>query len=290
MSAMKPTPKQLATSVLTLLSLPKVFFRLEELLEDPGASFEEMGQVLSHDPGLATRLLKLVNSALYGFPSRIETLPRAIALIGIEELKVLVMATMVADRFRGIASELVDMSTFWHHSLYCALAARQLARRCRVLHPGRLFAQGLLHDVGQLVLYQTLPDAASRAIAEAAPTDDGLYLAERAVLGFSHGEVGAELFTLWGLPKGFAETAAFHHEPHKAQDFPLETAIVHLANSLANRIEPGRNTLTQCQPVLDPHALRLTGLDENVFDEIMSEVEAIFLKVAQLISPDAPLT
>lgn len=282
------TPKTLVSGVIRLLSLPEVYFRLEELMDDPRTSAEDLGKLISHDPGLATRLLKLANSAFYGSPSKIDNLPRAITLIGTKELRDLILATVAVETFNKIASNLVDMSTFWHHSVYCGLAARLLAKRCNVLHAERLFAAGLLHDVGQLVIYHEIPVKASQVLASAEPNDNGLYHAEQQVLGFTHGEVGCELFKAWQLPASFQETAAFHHEPGKAQDYSLEAAIVHLANSTVNAVEPGRN-IVECCSVRDAAAWQYSGLSEAILDEVLVEAEAQFLEVIKIISPGVPL-
>ncbi len=187
-----------------------------------------------------------------------------------------------------ITSDLVDMSTFWHHSVFCALIARLLGKRCNTPHTERLFGAGLLHDVGQLVIYHELPELARQALASAEPSDDGLYRAEKSVLGFTHGDVGAALFKAWGLPDSLQAAARFHHEPSAANDFAFEAAIVHLANSAANAIEPARNILA-CRPERDPEAWQLTGLSEEALNEVVPEAEVQFLEVIRIISPHAPL-
>ncbi len=285
---MNTTATALANTTSNLVSLPEVYFRANELLADPHSSAADLGEVIRHDPGLAARLLKIVNSSFYGFPAKVDTLPRAVALLGRDELRDLVLATVAVETFNKIAPSQVDMSTFWHHGVYCGLAARLLARRSSMLHTEALFVAGLLHDVGQLLIYQQLPALASQALADAELSDDGLYQAERRELGFTHAEVGAELFKAWGLPAILETTTRYHHEPAEAQDFELEAAIVHLANSSINAVEPGRNIL-DCQPVRDAAAWARTGLSEQVLEEVLAETETQFLDVVKIISPDAPL-
>lgn len=285
---MSTTPEDLVAGVTTLVSLPEAYVRLSALLDDPDAASSDLGEVIRHDPGLATRLLRLVNSAFYGFPSRIDDLTRAVTIIGRDELRDLVLATVAVETFDKIASDLVDMSTFWHHSVFCALIARLLGKRCNTPQTERLFGAGLLHDVGQLVIYHELPKLARQALAGAEPSDDGLYQAEKQVLGFTHGDVGAALFKAWGLPDSLQAATRFHHEPSAANDFEFEAAIVHLANSAANAVEPGRNILA-CRPERDPEAWRRTGLSEDALNEAVPEAEAQFLEVIRIISPHAPL-
>ena len=282
------TARELVAGITDLLSFSAVYFRVNELLQDPRSSADEIGVVISHEPGLAARLLKIVNSAYYGFPGKIDTLSRAVMIFGTRELESLVLATVAVDAFKRISTDLVDMSDFWHHSVYCGLAARLLARRFGVLHPERLFVAGLLHDVGQLIIYHQIPELAREALAVAEPTDDGLYRAEQDLLGFTHGDVALELFEIWGLPTSIKEAAAFHHECGRAREFPLDTALVHLANSVANAVEPSRN-IPECRPVRDPRAWELTGLSEDDLDRALEDANEQFLDVVRIISPNKPL-
>ena len=280
--------KQFAAEISTILSLPEVYLRLHELMDKPNSNAEELGSVIRHDPGLSVRLLKIVNSSFYGFPSKIDNLNRAITIIGIQELENLVLATTASATFNKIPSDLIDMSCFWHHSVYVGITAKLLAKSCELPHTDHMFAAGLLHDVGQLIIFHKAPREARMALQQAQPTDDGLYQAEKEVLGFSHGDVGAELFRVWKLPPIFAEVAAFHHEPRLAKNFILETAIVHLANSLANTLEPARN-ITECCSNCDPKAKEIIGLSEQALTNILDETEAQFSDVIKIISPNAPL-
>jgi HD-like signal output (HDOD) protein len=286
--AMNTTPEELAAEVSTLVSLHEVYIQLNALLDEPNTTAADLGEVIRHDPGLATRLLKIVNSAFYGFASRIDDLDRAVTIVGRNDLRDLLLATVAVETFNKIETELVDMSTFWHHSVFCALIARGLGKRCNTPRAERLFAAGMLHDVGQLVIYHELPELAREALAAAEASDDGLYRAERDVLGFTHGEVGAALFQAWGLPQSLQAVARWHHEPLAGIDYLFENAIVHLANSAANAVEPGRNIL-DCRPIRHPGSWRLTGLTEEALESAVSEAEVQFLEVIRIISPDAPL-
>ena len=138
--------------------------RAIDLINDPDASAAEIGDVISEDPALTARLLKIVNSAFYGFPSRIETVSRAITIVGTLELLDLILAASVVKAFSGIPSELVDMDQFWEHSLYTGVTARVLAGRHRAPDTERYFVAGLLHDIGALVLYRQLPRQSRAAL------------------------------------------------------------------------------------------------------------------------------
>jgi len=280
--------KKLVADVSTLVSLPEVYLRLQDLLEKSTTDAKNLGDVISLDPALATRLLKIVNSSFYGFPGKIEDLDRAITITGIHELENLVLAASASDVFDKIPSELIDMPCFWHHSVYVGITAKLLGKHCGFEHAERLFAAGLLHDVGQLILFNKEPDLARQALEKALPTDDGLYHAEQEVFGFTHGDVGAELFRVWQLPAIFVEVAAFHHEPNHAINFSSAVGIIHLANSLVNTEEPARN-ITECSSTCVPEVLNITRLSESELNDILTEVEVQFQDVIKIISPNTPL-
>jgi len=135
-----------------LVSLPEVCHRLHELLEDPRKNSTDIARLIAQDADLTARLLKIANSSLYGYGGRINSLERAISLIGTSELLVLVLATSSVMTFPKIPGEFFNMASFWRHSVYSGVVARLLAQRCHVLHPERLFIAGLLHDIGLFAL------------------------------------------------------------------------------------------------------------------------------------------
>lgn len=230
------SPRELVQGNVQLLSLPEVCLRIQQLADDPYADISEFAQLVAQDPALTTRLLKLVNSAYFGFPGRVDTISRAVNLVGIAELRNITLAMAAVEVFGGFEHEHFDLLGYWRHSVYCALTARFLARRARVLHAERLFTAGLLHDIGRLLIFNLLPEAAARIRQR---MDQGMESceAERAELGFDHAEAGSELLELWQLPKELRITVGLHHTPQAAPAARLETAVVHIANQIARQVE-----------------------------------------------------
>ncbi len=278
------TATELARGVVKLLSLPTAYLRLSELLQDPTTSAEDLGAVVRYDPGMSSRLLRIVNSPLYGFPDEIDSVSRAIAIIGTRQFEDLILATTAVDTFGKIPNELFEMSKFWEHSVLCALASRSLARRCSVLDGERLFVAGLLHDVGKLVIFNKLPDLAQEALEIAQTPAHGLHIAEQQVFGFTHGDVGSELFTRWGLPASLQAVARFHHRPTEARIFSFETAIVHLADTVVNRAESYHDVADEL-PRHEPAAWERIGVSKNILGEVLAEVNDQFTTVLDVISP-----
>lgn len=245
-----------------LVSLPEVCLRIQQLADDPHADMNEFARLVAQDPALTTRLLKLVNSAYYGFPGRIDTLSRAINLVGIAELRNLTLAMAAMDVFGGLENERFDMLRFWRHSVYCALAARFLAKRARVLHAERLFIAGLLHDVGRLLIFSLLPEPSARVL-QRMNTGEDVCAAEQAVLTFDHAQVGYELLSLWQLPKELCVAVGCHHAPEHAKVAQLETTLVYLANHIALQVERAANDRTS--PRYDPFG---GFTDPNILDDL----------------------
>lgn len=278
--------QDLVAGTLELASLPQVVIRTIDLINDPDTSAAAIGQVLSEDPGLTARLLKIVNSPFYGFPSRIDTVSRAITVIGTLELLDLILTTSVVKAFRGIPTDLVDMDSFWEHSLYTGLVARVLAGRIRAPNTERYFVAGLLHDIGSLAMYRQIPDSVAALLRRANSELTPLHALEQETLGFDHGELGAELMRAWRLPDSLVEAIRFHHTPQQASRHRLETAIVHLADVITCSVREPANETGRIPP-MEPTAWELTGLQADMLEAVIDEADAQFADARAVILPKA---
>lgn len=276
--------KDLISDSVELASLPNVVMRSMELLNSPTTSASDVGEIIAEDPALTARLLRIVNSAFYGFPSRIETISRAITIVGTLELTDLILGSSAIQVFYRIPNELVDMEKFWEHSLYCGVVARVLARYLRAPNTERCFVMGLLHDIGALVMYRQQPERSRTALELALETHRPLHLAEREVFGFDHGEVGAELMRAWCLPESFVEAASHHHNPSMAKRYRLESATVHLSDVITNMAHSTTGVNVPMAP-LEPGAWELAGLSVDVMDNVVAEADARFHEARTALLP-----
>jgi len=226
--------RRLVELVTMVPSLPAVYLRLSAVVEHPRSSMRAIEAVVYEDPSLAARLLRLANSAFFGFPARVDDLSRAITLVGTRQLRDLAMATSVLELFRGVSPQHVTMPSFWRHGVTCGLAARALAGWRREANPEQYFVAGLLHDLGRLVLYLKLPEDMSGILEEAARTGEPLYEVEHRHLGFDHAAVGGELLRHWNLPPHLCAAVAWHHAPQRAELHAPMAALVHVADVFAN--------------------------------------------------------
>jgi len=268
-----------------LVSLPAVFIRINEMVDDPTASAEDIGRVISQDAALTTRLLRIANSPLYGFPTQIETVSRAVTILGTQQIRDLALATAAVKTFEGIPNSLVSMDTFWEHSIYCALCASTLAMDCLKRQRETVFVGGLLHVIGQLALYNRLPDLSRQALEVCidGPNELEIQEAELEIIGFDHAEVGGELAHRWSLPTIIQECIAYHHDPAQAKQNRVEASIVHIANSIATLAELDTTDLDSAPKIKDI-AWSLTGLDEEIIAPTLASAQAQIADARALIT------
>jgi putative nucleotidyltransferase with HDIG domain len=278
------TVDALVESVEKLLSLPDAAIRLNQLLLDPDVSTGAIAEVVSLDPALAARLLRIVNSAYFGLPGRVDTIAKAVSMIGTSELHSLVLATSAAMAFRRISSRLVDMEAFWQHSVRAALAARGFATTGLRAHRERVFLAGLLHDVGQLVIYQQLPEQAT-AILEAVRAGYSRDTTELELLGFTHADVGATLLERWNLPASLTQPVRHHHDFEAASDYAREAALLYLGTTVSDLMERDSGEEWARTPDVPPRAWIQAGCTPDGLEEVVVEVSMNWLQVVEIVAP-----
>ncbi len=226
-------------SISKLTTLPQIATTVLELVENPKTSASKLGEVISSDQVLTARILKLANSAYYGFPRRISTLNLAIVVLGFNALRDLVMSISVIDQFTNNIDPEWEVERFWRHAFIVGMGARQMARQQRQALAGEAFVAGLLHDIGYLVLIQHFPKMFEKTYEFARERNVPLVHAEYALWGFSHAEVGAWLAEGWNLPEKIVRVIRYHHNPEKAQDTTNLTPMIYFADHLTATIGEG---------------------------------------------------
>ena len=162
-----PLASELVQSCTTVFTLPEIYIRVRDVVDDPDSTMDDLAEVLKMDPAISARLLRIVNSPLYGFPKQIDTISRAVNIVGMQAINDLVTATTVGRTFSGMPIQLMDVPMFWRKSVLCALLAGKIATSCGLDDSERFFIEGLLRDIGHLLLYQTVPQRAQSALIEA---------------------------------------------------------------------------------------------------------------------------
>ena len=262
MDTNRVTPEELVSRTADLVSLPDIYIRLKAVVDDPESSMADVASVVANDPALTARLLKIANSPYFGFPAKITTVARATSLLGTQQIHDLVLATTVTEAFSAIPTELVSMQDFWSNSIRCGLLCRRLAQECNVLDSERLFVEGLLHDVGHLIMYQGLPEASAAALLESQQQDRPLFQVERELIGCDYAQVGSALMRSWHFPPGLIESVHYQNAPARAEEFPLEVAIMHIAVRLK------QHAVAEEIPGIDTAAWQVTGLGQEVIEPV----------------------
>ncbi len=281
-----PSAQELVQSCTSIFTLPEIYFRVREVVDDSNSTMGDLADVLKLDPAISARLLRIVNSPVYGFPKQVETISRAVSLLGTQAITDLVTATTVGKTFAGVPIQLMDVSKFWHRSVLCALLAGKIAKSCGIKDSERHFVEGLLRDLGHFVLYQYAPQRAQSALIEAGHLDVSLAEVERSNIGCDFAEVGAELVRSWGLPAQIEQAIRHQLSPSEAGDYILHASIVHLAGAVVDCVEHDSKQRPTEVP-FDPQALHTTGFVLANLPELMAYAQAQLGDMLALVYPQA---
>ncbi len=287
-----PRPEELVRADLRLAAMPDAYARLDRALKSGNCRVEEAAAIIGMDPGLSATLLKMVNSAFYGrtmrqaggrFPLKVDSLSRAVTVIGENQLSNLALSVSVLPLFQNLPKEVVDVRAFWRHSLGAAILARALARRTGLADPERAFLGGLLHDIGRLAAYRGIPGHCLSALALSVGEKISLTEAERRIFGWDHAGLGGVLLEKWRYPESLAQTVAGHHDPEAAVA-GCETAVVHLADILCIALGYGHSGDRRV-PAAAPGVIELLGLTPEGLDAVAGEAETAFEAVFASMLP-----
>ncbi|BCU07728.1 HDOD domain-containing protein [Allochromatium tepidum] len=262
-----------------LPALPTVYQRVREALTAPDGALETAAGLIEADPSMSMRLLRVANSPLYGLATKVDTILRALTLIGTTAAHHLVLSTALMTVFRDLPLGTVSMRSFWEHGLACGVAARLIARQGGRANPEHAYLAGLLHDIGRLPLYILEPLDMGAALQAHHERQGHLHDLERQYLGIDHTELGAILLAHWQLPEVFRSAVSDHHAPWRSPG-SSETAVVHVADLIVNSLRLGTSG-TRWVPVLDDGAWHLTGLD---IEQLPAILEATITTTRDVIS------
>lgn len=253
-------------SINTLPTVPSVLKRLSAVIEKPRITIVEISAFISNDPALTTKVLKMVNSAIYGFPGRIASVSHATMLLGLNVIKGLLLGVSVFELMQK------TMSGLYEHSLACAIASRVIAQKKNLKEPEEVSVAGLLHDIGKVILTLEFPREYESAMKEAEEKKISIYDAEKKQFNATHADVGGWLAEKWRFPTNLIEVIEFHHRPAQAKNAPLEAAIVHMADLLVRARGfgfAGENFVPEVHPV----AFELLKLSEQDIMDVLREME-----------------
>lgn len=278
---MEWTPEKLVRETKSVSSLPSAFTRLNEAVNSSRTSTHDIAKIISEDPSLTARLLRIANSALYAFPSKIDTITKAVTVIGTRQLRDLTLGTSVIALFEGIPTD-INMETFWRHSIACGVTARILATYRRETNVERFFVAGLLHDIGRLILLLKLPNETSEALRKAKSENELLHKIEKDMFGFDHADVGSTLLKLWKIPEHTVTAVGFHHRPSQLRKFHVDATVIHISDIIVHVMQMG-NSGEDFAPNLNNNAWDQLGLPVSVLSSTLTQLQQQYEEAVELV-------
>ena len=254
-------------SLKNLPTMPGVFQEINKSIQNPETTAEDIAKIISSDQALSAKILRIVNSVLYGFPRRISNIRHALIILGFDVVKGLLLSSSVFDIMlaRGFLG-------LWQHSIGCAISAGVIAKKLNMPDPEEVFVAALLHDLGKVIIKLELPEESLLIEQKAIDNQISIYEAEKDILGFTHATVGKWLCQEWYLPNKLAYPITYHHQPNLSEFAIQSTAVVHVADSLVRGIGfgfAGDNFV----PKIDNRAWDILGISDPLLEEIIREID-----------------
>jgi putative nucleotidyltransferase with HDIG domain len=245
--------QEVLESVDEIAPLPDITIRIMNAADDPRSNAYQLLKTVLHDPALASRILRLVNSSFHGLSSSITSLERAITLLGFNAVKNLAVASSVSTLFQGGRLCLsFSMRDLWTHSIAVGVCAKELARSMKLPNFDEAFLAGLLHDLGLLIEHQKFPDELAAICDQAQASPLGVCQLETGRFGFDHQALGGAIGQRWKFPAPVCAAMAYHHRPREA---PVESrslaALIYVADTLCSHADEGFNLTAGRQEIHD---------------------------------------
>lgn len=262
--------KRVLERVADFPTIAPVAVRLNELLVNQRTSAREVAELIASDPALVSRVLKIVNSAYFGFPNRISTVTHAVVILGFSAVRNIVLTSSIVDTLHQVRARGLNLQAHWVHSLACGAASRMLARRLAFPALEEFFIFGVLHDIGKVALASALGTDYGDVLQAARDERRPLTEVETATLGTNHAEIGSKLLERWHLPVTIVDSTKHHHNPEVATR-PRAVAVVHVADAIAHAAFPNAD---QPGPLAEicPLAWETFGLAEPDLETLLASL------------------
>ncbi len=267
--------KQLS-SVGNLPSIPHIITEVSQMLDDEKTSALDLCKVISQDQSIATKILSVANSPMYGIPRRVATIDFAIVVIGLEHIRSLLLALSMMEMFKARNTNDWNHNDYWKHSLMVGTTAKKIADDLRYPKSGEVFTSGLLHDLGIVVIQKYL-NKEFKQILELVKKD-GIphYTAEKLVLGYTHEDVAEFLFERWNFPVFINEAVLYHHRPSLAEKNPVLASLIHLIDYITQRFDTG-SFLWDSNYQFDQNIVDILGFGNMEYLELfLKKYESLF--------------
>jgi diguanylate cyclase (GGDEF)-like protein len=261
-----------------LPSPPAIAVRILEAVKKDDASFDELARIISSDPALSVKVLRVANSAFYRMPKKVDSIQKALTILGINVLKNIALSFVIADGLRVTLENDFDFDLFWKRSVTAGVGAELLAARINYKNDDT-FVTALLQDIGVAIMYLCKPEKYSQVLDEKKVTNLPARTIEKQIFGFDHQEVGSEILKDWGLPENICMPILYHHND---KEIPSEYAMLSHILSLSDKVSSvyyGRNKNEEIQNIknilLGYYGISGTDVDTIVDSVALESVEIL---------------
>ncbi|MDR2825972.1 MAG: HDOD domain-containing protein [Deltaproteobacteria bacterium] len=252
-----------------LPTMPTVLGELQAVTNNEFASASTVGEVIAKDPSLTAWVLKLVNSPFFGFSVKVDTVTRAVALLGVEQIKTLAISGMLQNLVVRMPKGIINLDDFWRHSIATSIAAQSIWKLMGKDDSERLFVAGLLHDCGILALAYTAPDIAKSLGVSCRSSSKQRYIIEQERISFDHARLGGMLLHRWNMPLPLVMAVLRHHQVESPERYP-EAAVVHLADIIAFAV--AGVSAEDVVPPIDPAVWKSLQLDQSKINLVADSI------------------
>jgi len=275
-----PTLTEVLSGAAALPTLPEVARFIVTSIDDDTSNADSLVALLNTDPAIVARILAAANSSVFGLSSRVDSMREAILVLGLAEIRSITLATAVVGRF-NMKSANFDPRMLWRHSLGVATCARVIAEENQ-FNAEAAFTAGLLHDIGQLLLFAVAPESFEEVLGRRQRLDETIIEAEQAVFGFDHAVAGGELMKKWRLPADIADGIWGHHDPEHGE-FGEMGDLIHVAEVLSHALDLGELPNNRVPDLSDLACARM-GIEWPVFSAKFAEIEARYDEILQALN------
>jgi putative nucleotidyltransferase with HDIG domain len=212
--------------------LPIISQKILEVAADKNTSLRDLSRIIERDQVLAVKILKIANSAFYGFLSKVSSLEHALVLLGTDEVRSIVLGFSVYQFFSADKANSFDRARIWKHAMLCSQITKLLGMHFRIPDDGSLFLSGLIHDIGKVIIDQYFHKEFLQIIDYISSHNTTFSKAEKSILGATHYQIGAKLLKQWNFPPKVVMQILYHHAPWYSNNYEVNSIILYLANIL----------------------------------------------------------
>lgn len=280
--------EELVRRIERIPTLPVLSQKIMEVVSDENASYRDILALVEKDQALATKLLRVANSAFYGVVSRVSTIDRALVMLGTRKLRSMLLAFSVHDFFSRQENNGFDRSRFWQHAIICSQVATMLARHFRTVESETLFLLGLIHDVGKVILDEYAHEEFLEIVDHVRTNHTTFSEAEKRVIGTTHYQIAAKLLKQWDFPASVILPILYHHAPWRDETKGVTSSLLYLANLLTKM--SGFPCLAEEKEV-DPGAFarspEIAFINQNGFDPDHDQIQGLITHIRGVVLTEA---